>query len=246
MNKLKYIFIVLLFSFMHFECKTSQKKTVNPKVIASKKKFIFVKVSRDVKKEAKRYLVEGWSVFPGNPPINFQLDLAFRRQTEVDQEGFPQWIIANGSSIAQTQSAAEMQATELAKNRLVGLVETNMRSVIESDVSNNQLSAQDAVSLTKTIEVSANRVSKRLGRVQPLFKVIRTVKPSGNTEVQILIGYNYDLVKKQLIDEAKSELQLEADDVRKIYTKFLNPENFQRGTINNFADGTSGTFSINK
>lgn len=241
-----YYIALLVLTLLHLQCKSTQKKDVNSKVIASKKKFTFVKVSRDVKKEAKRYLAEGWSVFPGNPPMNFQLDLAFRRQTEVDQEGFPQWIIANGSSVAQTQAAAEMQATELAKNRLVGLVETNMRAVIESDVSNNQLSAQEAVSLTKTIEVSANRVSKRLGRVQPLFKVIRSVRPSGNTEVQILIGYNYDLVKKQLLDEAKAELQLETDDVRKRYTKFLNPENFQRGTINNFADGTSGSFSITK
>jgi hypothetical protein len=246
MKNTQFYILALFVSLTLFDCKVSEKKNVNAKVAASKKKFTFVKVSRDVKKEAKRYIAEGWSVFPGNPPINFQLDLAFRRQTELDQEGFPQWIIANGSSVAKTQAAAEMQATELAKNRLVGLVETNMRSVIESDVSNNQLSAQEAVSLTKTIEVSANRVSKRLGRVQPLFKVIRSVKPTGNTEVQLLIGYNYDLVKKQLLDEAKVELQLETDDVRKRYTKFLNPENFQRGTIRNFADGTSAAFSINK
>lgn len=168
-----------------------------------------------------------------------QLDLAFRRQTEVDAEGFPQWIIANGSSIAQTQAAAEMQATELAKNRLVGLVETNMKAVIESDVANNQMSNIDAASVTKTIEVSANKVSKKLGRVQPLFKVLRPVQANGNVEVQILLGYNYDLVKKQLLDEARAELQLETDDVRKRYEKFLNPENFQRGVIKNYIDGQS-------
>lgn len=216
-------------------------KNVNPKVAASKKKFNFVKVSRDVKKEAKRYEEDGWKIFPGNPPINYQLDLAFRRQTEVDAEGFPQWIIANGSSVGQTEMAATMQAIELAKNRLVGLVETNMKAVIESDVSNNQLDSKDAVSITKTIEVSANRVSKKLGRVQPLFQIQRKNAQSGNTEVQVLLGYNYDLVKKQLLDEAKAELQLETDDVRKRYEKFLNPENFKRGTINNYIDDQSKT-----
>ena len=245
MKKLVYSLALILISVSLYNCQLN--KNVNPKVAASKKKFQFVKVSRDVKKEAKRYTEEGWNIFPGNPPINYQLDLAFRRQTEIDADGFPQWIIANGSSIAQTQAAAEMQATELAKNRLVGLVETNMRAVIESDVSNNQLSSTDAASITKTIEVSANRVSKRLGRVQPLFKVMRPAGGSGNLEVQILIGYNYDLVKKQLLDEAKAELQLETDDVRKRYEKFLNPENFQRGTISNFAnDSNSGKFSIKK
>lgn len=243
----KFFLLLAFFANVLFLMNCTLDKNTNPKLTSSKKKFHFVKVSRDVKKEAKRYTEEGWSIFPGNPPINYQLDLAFRRQTEIDSDGFPQWIIANGSSIAQTQAAAEMQATELAKNRLVGLVETNMRAVIESDVSNNQLSAQDAVSITKTIEVSANRVSKRLGRVQPLFKVMRPAGSNGNLEVQILIGYNYDLVKKQLLDEAKAELQLETDAVRKRYEKFLNPENFQRGTIANFADeSNSGKFSIKK
>lgn len=227
--------LILIIALFTLACNST--KNVNPKVAASKKKFNFVKVSRDVKKEAKRYEEEGWKIFPGNPPMTFQLDLAFRRQTEVDNEGFPQWIIANGSSVGQTEMAATMQAIELAKNRLVGLVETNMKAVIESDVANNQMNATDAVSITKTIEVSANRVSKKLGRVQPLFQILRKAKDTGNTEVQVLLGYNYDLVKKQLLDEAKVELQLETDDVRKRYEKFLNPENFNRGTIKNYIDG---------
>lgn len=226
--------LILSFTFFAMACSTS--KNVNPKVAASKKKFHFVKVSKDVKKEAKRYTENGWQIFPGNPPMSYQLDMAFRRQTEVDNQGFPQWIIANGSSIGQTEMAASMQAIELAKNRLVGLVETNMKSVIESDVSNNQLDAKDAVSITKTIEVSANRVSKKLGRVQPLLQIQRKAKDTGNTEVQVLLGYNYDLVKKQLLDEAKAELQLETDDVRKRYEKFLNPENFNRGNVKNYID----------
>lgn len=234
----KQLLIVVLGLFA-IGCGSTKKANVNPRVADSKKKFHFVKVSRDVKKEAKRYENEGWRIFPGNTPIQNQLDLAFRRQTEVDNEGFPQWIIANGSSVGQTEMAATMQAIELAKNRLVGLVETNMKAVIESDVSNNQLDAKDAVSITKTIEVSANRVSKKLGRVQPLFQVLRKAKDSGNTEVQVLLGYNYDLVKKQLLEEAKAELQLETDDVRKRYEKFLNPENFKRGTVNNYLDDQS-------
>jgi hypothetical protein len=223
--KFKTTLLGCLIAFLSIQCQST--KNVNPKVLASKKKFHFVRVSRE----------DGWNIFVGNPPLNYQLDLAFRRQTEVDNDGFPQWIIANGSSVGQTEMAATMQAIELAKDRLVGLVETNMRAVIESDVSNNQLSAQDAVSITKTIEVSANRVARKLGRVQPLFQVQRSVNASGNIEVQVLLGYNYELVKKQLLDEAKAELQLETDDVRKRYEKFLNPENFQRGTIKNFLDG---------
>jgi hypothetical protein len=198
------------------------------------KKFRFPNVSHDVKKEAKRYKKEGWKVFPGNAPIGQQLDNAFRKQAETSEDGFPKWVVANGSSVAQTQAAAEMQAIELGKNRLVGLLQTHMKAVIESDVANNQLDAKEAASITKTIEVSANRVSKKLGRVAPLFKVYRPI--GQNIEVQVLLGYSYEMAQKEIIEEMKYELQLETDDVRKRYEKYLNPENYKEGEIKNYTD----------
>ena len=200
----------------------------------SQKKFKFKKVTKDVKKEAKKYEKEGWMVEPGNLPFKNQLDNAFSKQAEADEAGFPKYIIANGSSIAGTQAAAEMQATELAKNRLVGLIETKMKDVVTSDVSNNQLDNKDAVTLTKTIETSTNTVSKKLGRILPLFKVYRTIK--NNTEVQVMIGYNYDLVRKQILDEMKSELKVETEDQRKKFDKFLSGEHYTTGEIKNIPD----------
>ena len=75
----------------------------------AQKKFKFTKVTRDTKKEAKKYEKDGWQVEPGNTPIAQQLDGAFRKQAETDTDGFPKWVTANGSSVAQTQAAAEMQ-----------------------------------------------------------------------------------------------------------------------------------------
>ena len=199
--------------------------------IAQTKKFKFNSVSRDTRKEAKRYEKDGYKVFPGMPPLAQQLNDSYTKQAEVDEESFPKYIISSGSSVAQTQAAAEMQAIELAKNRLVGLLETQMKAVIESDVANNQIDSKDAASVTKTIEVSANKVSKKLGRVIVLFKVLRPVK--NNTEVQVLIGYNYAMARKNLIDEMKVELQNETDDVRKKYDTFLNPDKYKQGEIKN-------------
>ena len=200
--------------------------------MVSAQKFKFERVSRDTKKEAKRYEKDGFMVFPGNLLLQNQLDKSYKLQMEVDDEGFPKWIVSNGSAVAQTQSAAEMQAVELAKNRLVGLLETNMKAAIESDVSNDQLSQKDAISITKTIEVSANRVSKKLQRVNPVFKVYRKVNK--NVEVQVLIGYSYDLAKKAMLDEAKLLLQEESDEVRKKHEKFLIPETYNKGEIKNY------------
>ncbi len=201
---------------------------------AQQKKFKFTHVSRDVKKEAKKYEKQGFTAFPGMPPLSLQLNEAFNKQADVDEEGFPKYLIANGSSVAQTQAAAEMQATELAKQRLVGLVESQMKSVVESNVSNNQMDAKDAASLTKTIEVTSNKVSKKLGRVIILFKVLRAVDK--NTEVQMLVGYNYAMAKKAMLEEMKAELQSESEDIRAKYDKFLNPDALKTGEIKNIAE----------
>jgi len=202
--------------------------------IANAEKFKFKKVSKDVKKEAHKYEKDGWKVEPGNMPIKNQLENSYSKQNEQDEEGFPKWITANGSSVAQTQSAAEMQAIELAKNRLVGLIETHMKDVITADVANNQIDKKEAATLTKTIETSTNTVSKKLGRVLPLFKVYRQV--GNNTEVQVLLAYNYAMVQKDIIDQMKTELQATTIDQRKKFDKFLNSDAYKSGEIINATD----------
>jgi len=195
------------------------------------KKFTFNKVNRDIKKEAKKYDKEGWRTEPGNLPIPNQLENSYRKQMETDEAGLPKWLTANGSSVAQTQVAAEMQAMEVAKNRLVGLLETHMKDVITTDVSNNQIDAKDAASVTRNIETATNVVSKKLSRVLPLFKIYRQV--GNNTEVQLLLAYNYAMVRQQILDEMKLELTGQGADQKKKFDKFLSGDYYDRGDIRN-------------
>lgn len=195
-------------------------------------KFKFNKVNRDVKKEAKKYQKDGYLVFAGGLPFTMQLEASYKKQVMTDESGFPTWIIANGSSVAQNLSAGEMQATEIAKNRLVGLIETNMKSVVEIDLANNQISQEEATSISKAIEVSVNKVSKKLTGVQVLFKAYRNVKK--NVEVQVQVGYNYAVAQKALIDEMrKYQLQQESEEVRKKHEEFLNGD-LKRGAVSNY------------
>jgi hypothetical protein len=195
------------------------------------KKFRFPRVSRDVKKEAKKLEKDGYKAFVGQPPIGQQLDKSYRMINEADENGFPKWIVSSGSSVANTQAAAEMQAIELAKSRLVGLIETNFKAVIENTVANNQLDAKEAVSVTKSVEVSANRVSKKLGMIMPVVKIYRDVDK--NFEVQVNIAYNYEMARKQMLAEMQAELGEEAGDVRQKYEQILNPD-IHPETIKNY------------
>lgn len=202
-------------------------------VFAQTNKFTFNKVSRDTKKEARKYEKQGYKTFPGGMPISQQLNGSFTKQNEVDKDGYPRWIIASGSSVGQTQAAAENAAVQIALINLAKLVESNIRSVIETDLANNQINSEEATSITKVVSVSVDKVAKKLGMVTPIFKVYRPIEK--NTEVQVMIGYNYELVKKQLMDEMRAELQQEAVDVRAKNEKWLNQDPMTRGAIRNYA-----------
>lgn len=202
---------------------------------AQTKKFKFVKPNRDTKKEAKKLEKDGWKNLPGEMPVVNQLNTAFSREMEVDEEGFPKWIRATGNATGQMQSAAEMQALELAKLNLVRVLESQMRSVVEVEQGNNQMDAKSAASISKALEVATNKVSKKLTRVMPVVKLIRTVGKS-NVEMQVVLLYSYELARRAILDEMKLELQNESEDMRGKYEKFLNPELYKQGDVKNSND----------
>ena len=51
-----------------------------------------------------------------------------------------------------------------------------------------------------------------------------------------MIGYNYDMVRKQMLDEMKSELKIETGDQRKKFDKFLSSDHYNTGEIKNIPD----------
>jgi hypothetical protein len=53
---------------------------------AQAQKFKLVKVSRDTKREVKKLEKEGWRNVPGDMPIGQQLNGAWAKEAEVDDE----------------------------------------------------------------------------------------------------------------------------------------------------------------
>jgi hypothetical protein len=185
-------------------------------------KFKFSKISRDVKKEAKKYEKDKYRTFPGSQPITMQLNSTFNKESEVDDQGVPKWLFADGTSVGQTLAATDMQATELAKNNLVGLMASNIREVVETELANNQISKDEAASWTQTVSAVTNRVSKKLGQVFVPFKIYR--ETGDNYEVQLRVAYNFASARKIYLDELKAELVEKVNDLKLKNDKFLNPE----------------------
>jgi hypothetical protein len=173
------------------------------------------------RKEAKKKTKEGYFVAPGALPMDKQLEKAFVKQNMEDDQGYPKYIVASGNSVAGTQTAAKIQATETAKLTLAGTITTNVAAIIENNIANEQLTREEAVTVTKTVAAAKNIIAQELGRVIPLVEMYKNIG-SDNIQCDVQIAYDSKtamdmakkVIRKQLSEEADA-LQDKLDKVLK-------------------------------
>ena len=104
------------------------------------------KATKSARKEAKKFIKDGFYVAPGALPLDKQLESAWLKQYAVDEAGLPQYIVETGNSVAETQTAAKIQATETAKLNIAGSITTQIAALIENNIANQQLNNEEAAS----------------------------------------------------------------------------------------------------
>ena len=165
------------------------------------------RASKDARKEAKRLQKEGWQVSPGMLPLEKQLDRVYQMLYQYDADLSPTYIIGDAQSIGETYDAAKFQAIELAKISLASQIESEMVGIIDTDVSNAQLSAEEAASVTKSVGAMKSVMAQKLGRVIPVVECYRTL-PNKNKEVRVMIVYS----TKQALEQAKKTVREQLAD----------------------------------
>ena len=167
------------------------------------------KAYKQARKEAKKFRRKGWYTAPGALPMDKQIEKSWELQYLNDEDGYPLYIVATGNSVAETQSAAKLQATELAKLELAGLVQTNVAALIENSIANNQLNAEEAASVTKTVAASKNIIAQEIGRVIVMFEIYQKIDK--NVESSVRVGYNNDLAMETAKKAIRKKLEEETE-----------------------------------
>lgn len=178
------------------------------------------KAIKEARKEAKALSKQGYFVSPGSLPLEKQLEDAWIKQYELDEKGFPLYIVATGNSVANTQTAAKLQATETAKFELAGTISTNVAAIIESSIANQQLSTEDAASITKTVAASKNIIAQELGRVLTLIEVYKKI--GTNVESSVRMGYNTEIALEIGKKVIRKKLEEETDILHEKLDRLLN------------------------
>lgn len=178
------------------------------------------KASKDAKKEAKKLTKEGWVTVPGALPLEKQLDKSYMMQTEYDEDMYPKYLMGEAMSIGENYDAAKMQALELAKQNLAGLIQTEVTALVENSVANKQLGAEEAASLTQSIMGAKNLISQSIGRTIIVMECYR-VKSNKNKEVLVRIAYNGTMAKAAAKRAVQDELKDKSEEIHKKLDKIL-------------------------
>ena len=216
------LFMALLVTTCGVSFSQSAKELVKERKELAKasKKELNEKASKAARKEAKQLKKAGWNTTPGTLPLDKQLDKSYQMQYEYDVDMFPKYIMGEAMSIGTNYDAAKMQALELAKQNLAGQIQTEVTALIENTVANEQLSAEQAESITKSVMASKNLISQSIGRTISVVECYRTLQ-NKNKEVLVRIAYNSEMAKQAAKKAIREDLKSKGDELHQKLDELL-------------------------
>ena len=212
----QFLTAVLLVALVAFNADAQQDKKQKKAIT----KDIKEKAMKDARKEAKSIEKADWYTIPGTMPLAKQVERAWMKEYQVDDEGYPSFYVGTGSSLAGTQSAAKLQATTIAKQDLAGKISSSIASIIETNISTEQMTAEDAATIQQTVSASTEVIAQKLARVITLTELYR--KQDKNIECQMRIAYSQELAKEAAKDVIKKNLEEKTNVTREKLDKLMN------------------------
>ena len=198
---------------------TKEQQKERKEILKYSKSQLNDKASKAARKEAKQLKKQGWQVSPGALPLERQIDNAYQIQYELGDDMYPTYIMGEAMSIGENYDAAKMQAVELAKQNLAGKIQTEITALIENSVANEQLSADEANSVSRSILAGKNLISQSIGRTITVTEAYRILQ-NRNREVMVRVAYDSELSKaaakraaKEALEERGDELQKKLDEI---------------------------------
>jgi len=174
------------------------------------KKDVSSRAIRSARVEAKKYKRAGYYVAPGALLLDKQLERAWLRQYETNDKNEAKYIMATGNSVAESQTAAKLQAMETAKLEIAGQINTQIAALIENSIANQQLNNEEAASVTKTVAASKNLIAQEIGQVLPMVEMYKKI--GKNIEVNVRLAYNmataFDVAKKVIRKSLEEETKI--------------------------------------
>ncbi len=205
--------LFVLFSFNSCKAQNSVKN----------KDFKAIRLAR---KEAKKRRKEGWDVPPGSIPMEKLFENAWTIESQLDDDGSQKFLMATGSAVAGTKSAADVAAMTAARNELAAAIQAKVSQLIETKTANDQIDQNIANTLDKTIANSKSLIQANLQQVKTAYKIYKQVQDKQNKRqnirVELKLFYSQEEAFKAAQKAIRQKLEEEADDLGDELDQILN------------------------
>lgn len=172
------------------------------------KKLQDIKVSKTSKNRAKEDIKLGWKT-SGSLSLEQQYERASIYENTFEDDGVtPKFVAGEGLAVGEVYDGAKMQALELARQTLVGSIESDVTQLIDNTVNNSQMGVDDAATVVKTLSRSKTILSKKLGQTIPAIERYRQLS---NGKYQVYVRTFYSMDKAREIAKSVIRAELEKD-----------------------------------
>lgn len=224
--------VTALVALLALSC--SSTKTANQEIQEGRKELVEMtsaelnrKATKAARDEAKKLKKEGWMVAPGALPLDRQLDRSYLMQYEFDENLYPKYIMGEAMSVGSNYDGAKMQALELAKLNLAGQIQNEIVAVVKNLLANDQLGAEEAATVTRSVMSAKNRIVQNIGRTLTVVEAYRTLR-NKNKEVLVRIAYSSEMAMSAAKNAVRESLEVEGEELGKevdeIFSRKQNPQ----------------------
>lgn len=219
--------IIALPSAAQSDLTKKEKKEISKDIKASNKD-LYKKPEKLVKKEAKKLTKEGWKTM--DLPIQKQLERTYERLWQTDDYGYDKYISKTIEVVGQSYSAALRMAENNAKLGIAADMGTLVQSLAQLGVANKELTPEQAVSVSQSVEKVKLIVNEKLGRVitsttlykmnRDVYRVMVTVLYSQEAALQAAQAAAQQALKEDMkVNDAEFDALFGYDKLRDQYVK---------------------------
>lgn len=186
---------------------TKQDKREISRDIKESNRDLYSKVNKDVKKEARKLIKEGWMTM--DLPIDKQVERTWEREWQTDEDGYNKYISKTVSVVGQNYSSAVRQAENVAKLSIASDMGTLVQAMATLAIGNNEITPVQAASINQSVEKVKLLVNEKLGRVLTSTVIYRV--NSNVYEVRVTVLYSQKAALMAANQAAQEQLK---DDMK--------------------------------
>lgn len=173
------------------------------------------KVVKEAKKEAKKWMKQGYQNMPGNLTLPQQFERAMVKRVMVTEEGLQRYVSVTSSAISGSESVAQANAMDNARALLAGQIQSEVSALISSNKANTGYSATEIETIDEFVSSSKTLIQAELGVIDPVIEMSRRVDDKFEFRYTILYDFKEarqitkNIIKRNLEDKlSKNEEEL--------------------------------------